>query len=188
MEQYQVIFKGTTSMSKTNVTTLKKYLDQLSKQALIAEISDLFVKFDYVNDYYAAKLNPVDAERVLQKYKTVLKDEFFPSRGFGTLRASVAKKAISDYKKVAGDPHGLADLMLFYIEMGVKFVYIYGDIKEIFYTSMESMYAKVLELLFKQGMQEQFQDRCEKLVRNAGGIGYGLHDTFVILYRQYYGE
>ena len=83
-------------MKKTTVTELKHYLKQHSKEELIKEIADLFAKFDYVKDYYETKIHPENTEPVLKKYKKTIKDEFFPSRGFGKLRASVVKKAIPD--------------------------------------------------------------------------------------------
>jgi hypothetical protein len=55
-------------------------------------------------------------------------------------RGSVARKAVSDYKKVSASKFGLADVMLYYVEMGVQFTNAYGDIDEAFYNSMESMY------------------------------------------------
>ena len=169
-------------------TTREDVIQKLNslEQELIKEIADLFAKFDYVKDYYETKIHPKSTEPVLKKYKKTIKDEFFPSRGFGKLRASVVKKAISDYKKVSGDPHGLANLMLYYVEMGTKFIHSYGDIKEVFYDSMENTYEKTLELIFKHKMQDEFQDRCYKVVERSKGTGYGFYDTLSILYQQYY--
>ena len=41
------------------------------------------------------------------------------------------------------------DIMLFYIEQGVKFTLAYGDINEAFYSSMEGMYEKALSAMNK---------------------------------------
>ena len=53
---------------------------------------------------------------------------------------SVAKKAISDFKKLSDSPLNNADIMLHYVENGVQFTDAYGDIDERFYTSMENMF------------------------------------------------
>ena len=92
---------------KLTVTALKSHLKKQSPDALLDDIVDLFSKFKDVREYYIFKLNPTQSEEVLKKYKKIVEDEFFPSRGFGKLRASVVKKAIADYKKIGNDQHGL---------------------------------------------------------------------------------
>lgn len=173
-------------MKKMSKTILKQYLTQRSKDQLIDDIADLFIKFSVVQDYYQAKMHPVDEEQLLKKYKAVIEREFFPSRGFGKARRSVARKAISDYKKVSGDPVGLADLMLFFVETGVRFTNEYGDIDEPFYNSMESMYQKALQHIFKYDLQYHFDDRCQKIVSQSAHTGWGFHDTLSELFFEYY--
>ena len=104
-----------------SLTTLKQYLKTCSKEELIGDITELFKKFPVVKDYYQVKLNPQDNTQVAEKYKKIIKDEFFPARGFGKARLSVARKAVNDYKKLAVNPTNIANMMLFYVEQGVKF-------------------------------------------------------------------
>ena len=101
-------------MKEISLKNLKEYLKQRSNEELINEISGLFTKFEYVKDYYQAKLGQNDAQ-VLQKYKDIIEDEFFPTRGFGKARLSVARKAISDYQKMSPSSEGLADIMIFFV-------------------------------------------------------------------------
>lgn len=175
-------------MKKIHLKDLKQYLNQKSKEELINEISDLFGEFENVKDYYATKINPDNAKQVLQKYKDIIKKEFFPSRGFGKARLSVARNAISDFKKVTNSKKELADIMIFYVEIGVEYTNTYGDIDESFYNSMENMYEKALKYIFDQGLQEQFIDRCEKIVKDTSGIGWGFHDTLGDMYYEYFEE
>jgi hypothetical protein len=88
-------------MSEITLKTLKRYLNQQSKEEVIKQIAETFAKFDHVKDYYKGIINPEDNDKVLQKYQTIIKKEFFPDRGFGNARLSIAKKAVSDYKKVS---------------------------------------------------------------------------------------
>ena len=173
-------------MKKISKSTLKQYLEQRSKKQLLDDIADLFTKFSVVQDYYQAKINPVDEEQLVQKYKTVIRREFFPERGFGKARRSVARKAVSDYKKVSGDPVGLADLMLFFVGMGVRFTNEYGDIDEPFYNSMESMYHKAVQHIFKHDLQYHFEDRCRDIVDHSAHTGWGFHDTLSEIYYEFY--
>ena len=175
-------------MSEITLRTLKRYLIQQSKEELIKQIAETFTKFDYVKDYYKGIINPEDNDNILQKYQTIIKNEFFPNRGFGNARLSIAKKAISDYKKVSFSKNGVADIMLFFVEMGVKFTNAYGDINESFYNSMESMYERMLKYITENNIQEKFQARCKKIVDDTRGIGWGFHDGLTDSYYEYFGE
>jgi len=76
--------------------------------------------------------------------------------------------------------------MLFYVEMGVKFINDYGDIKESFYSSGESTYEKAVELIVESEMQEMFEGRCRRIVKEASGSGYGFYDELSYIYKRYF--
>lgn len=165
-----------------SLSTLKQYLKTRSQAELIEDISELFKRIPAVKDYYQVKLNPLAESQVVEKYKKVIEDEFFPARGFGKARLSVARKAVNDYKKVAASPASIADIMVFYVEQGVKFTNEYGDIDEPFYNSMESMYAKALEWMNKYELKDMFYLRCRQIVSDTSRIGWGFHDALGYLY------
>ena len=123
---------------------------------------------------------------LIAKYKAVIEHEFFPARGYGQARLSIARKAVSDYKRISPSIEGLVDLMLFYVEMGVAYTNAYGDINEPFYSSMETMYERAVELIAKLNMQEQFAVRCKKIVRDTAGIGWGFHDALADIYDEHF--
>jgi len=170
------------------IKDLKQYLDTRSMEQLVAEISDMFSKIDSVRDYYQSKLNLGYSAEVSEKYKSSIKNEFFPSRGFGRARLSVARKAVSDYKKVSASKFGLADVMLYYVEMGVQFTNAYGDIDEAFYNSMESMYERAVKYIAQHEMRGQFEDRCRRIVTDTSGIGWGFHDGLESIYEDHFKE
>jgi hypothetical protein len=166
--------------------TLKRYLKHASREQLTAEITDLFSKFDVVKDYYQTKLSPEDDTQVIEKYKALIKNEFFPARGFGQARLSVARKAVSDYKKVCRTKASLADLMLFYVEMGVQFTNTYVDIDEPFYDSMESMYKKAAEFIAENELEEAFERRCKIIVSDTSEMGWGFNEALEDIYEQHF--
>ena len=141
--------------------------------------------FPQVREYYQAKANPPDDSAVREKYKAVIRNEFFPDRGDGKARLSVARKAVADYAKVAGSANGIADVMVYYVETGVEFTVDFGDIDEPFYLSMERMYEAALRHLAKHGLWLQFESRCSRIVNRTSGIGWGFHDTLRDLYEEY---
>ncbi|MEM9542952.1 MAG: DUF6155 family protein [Cyanobacteria bacterium P01_E01_bin.42] len=164
------------------LTTLKKHLKSASKEELIDDISELFKRFSAVKDFYTVKLSPQGDKEVIDKYKKTIEDEFFPKRGFGKARLSVAKKAISDYQKISASPAMLIDIMLFYVEQGVRYTNAYGDINEPFYDSMENMYEKAVKKIGSEGLHGVFHKRCQKIVDETSDIGWGFHDMLAQIY------
>ena len=94
----------------------------------------------------------------------------------------MAKKAISDYKKVCQSQATLIDIMLFYVEQGVKFTNAYGDIDEPFYLSMEGVYQQVVEIIIKANLKDIFEQRCRKIMKDTEDIGWGFHDMLTEIY------
>jgi Family of unknown function (DUF6155) len=167
-----------------SVTTVKKRLASSSKAELIADITELFKRFPAVQDYYQVKLYPSETTNIDKKYKKIIEDQFFPARGYGDAKLSVAKKAISDYKKVCTRADEVADIMLFYVEQGVKYTNAYGDINESFYNSMEGVYEKAIQLIFKYKIQDIFQGRCQRIMEDTSGIGWGFADAMSDIYEE----
>lgn len=170
-----------------SLTTLKRYLKDAPKEELVKDIVELCKQFGSVKEFYQLKLNPEGEAAVVAKYKKIIENEFFPSRGFGEAKLSVARKAVNDYKKVCKNPVNLGDVMVFYVEQGVKFTNAYGDINEAFYMSMESMFGSAVEWIFKHNLQDIFQQRCQKIVTDTRYIGWGFHDTLSEIYQEAYG-
>ena len=102
-------------MSKTNWTQIKKQLQDKTKQELLKEIGTLYQKFPQVKEYYQVQTSGVT--EVLEKYKNIIEKEFIEGkiRGLPKARFKVARKAISDFKKLTKDPDLIADLMLTFV-------------------------------------------------------------------------
>jgi hypothetical protein len=164
------------------LTILKKYFKDCSKEDLEKDITEIFRKYPAIKEYYQTKLLPQANEEIIAKYKKIIENEFFPTRGYGNAKLSVAKKAIADYKKICQFPENLIDIMLFYVEQGVKFTNAYGDINEAFYNSMENMFDKAVELICKEDLKDSFDERCQKIVGDTCDIGWGFYDTLSEIY------
>ncbi len=114
----------------------------------------------------------------LETYRQRVIEQFFPKRGFGKLKLAEARKAIRDYKKAKGSILGTAELLMTYVESGVKFTNQYGDIDERFYSSVESALDELAALLRGEAreMYPRFRDRLTQVEQMTGGIGWGFHD------------
>lgn len=170
------------------INELKRNLKESTKEELIKEIVDLFKKNDFVKDYYDSKYGAENSLSVLIKHKDIIENEFFPKRGDGRARLSIAKKAINEFKKLSQDKTLIAELMIFYVETGVKYTDCYGDIDEPFYLSMESMYERVVKFIVSNNLVAIFNDRCLKIVNDTAGMGWGFHDQLCDIYYSYLSE
>jgi len=169
------------------INDLKKILKELTKEELIKSIVDLYKKNEFVKDYYSSKYADDSNLSVLIKHKDVIDNEFFPARGDGRGRLAVAKKAITEFKKISNDKNSIAELMIFYVETGVKYTECYGDIDEPFYLSMESMYERAMKYIVSNLIGE-FNDRCLKIVNDTTDMGWGFHDQLCEIYYGYIGD
>lgn len=164
--------------------TLKKHLQQFTKEQLIEQINELHKKYKEVKDYYSFCLNP-DEKKTLGKYKAIIYESFYPKRGF-KLNLSQARKAISDFKKLSPSPEHIADAMVYFVECGVLFTNDFGDIDESFYNSMKGMFEDACFFIRKNNFENLFKKRCEKLMEDSSNIGWGFHDFLSDAYYQFF--
>ena len=164
-------------MSKIGIKEIKSHLMQKSPDALLDEVMFLIKTFPQVKEYYQSHLLPIDNTEILSKYKKIIENEFFPTRGFGKLRLVNIRKAISDYKKLNPPLEGLIELKLCYVQQGTQFVNSYGDINENFYGSMETVYEEVCKLVAENNLVDHWIAQLKAVVNASKNIGYGYGDN-----------
>ncbi len=172
-------------MKNITISKLKKSLSGKSENELLDEIINLFKKIPQVKEYYTLAFSEKGEELILDKYKKIVTNEFFPKRGYGKARLSVAKKAINDFKKISDKTPLIIDIMLHYVEQGVDFTDQYGDIDGPFYNSMGKMFEDALELAGKYNLLSFFQKSCEEIV-NGACEGWGFKDGLAETYYEFY--
>ena len=178
-------------MRKSNIVKISDFKNALkgsTKEELIKTVVDLYKKNEFVKDYCTSKYSESDGGELFAKHKGIIEEEFFPDRGAGGVRLSIAKKSITEFKKLSDDKTLIAELMLFYVEIGVKFTECYGDIDEPFYLSMESMFERTLKYMSKNKLLEIFNERCFKIINATVNMGWGFHDGLSETYYSYYEE
>ncbi|MEO8211040.1 MAG: DUF6155 family protein [bacterium] len=162
---------------------IKKELNKLEKSQLIDLISDLYKKEISLKEYFGFYLKP-DEKKLLDEYKSKVKEGFFPKRGFPKL--SISRKAINDFKKFEVSQECVADIMLYYVECGIEFINGYGDDDEHLITSLENAYEKTLKLIDKENLLEKFKERAKSIYEKSDGFGYGFEDIVGDCYSYYY--
>ena len=172
-------------MSKFNLTSLKKQLKFKTQDELIDEIATLYKSFSQVKEYYNSK--NADPREIFENYKNIIEKEFVygKTRGYPKSRISVAKKAVTDFKKLSPKPYLLAELMLVYVESVSGFCTEFGVDVENYYTSSEAMFRDALELLKKIGELKKYQEMAKDIVNNATD-GWGHYDDLKEIYDDFY--
>ncbi len=168
------------------LTDVKKELKKLDKDKLIDLVADLYKKNKSVKEFFDFYVNP-DEKELFNKYRNIVIEAFYPRRGY-SYKLKDGKQAISDFKKLGPSADLLADLMLIYVETGVKFTNDFGDVDEGFYSSLETTYVAALKLMKKENLLVRFADRAGKVVTDTSGIGWGFHDYLGDVHSDFYDD
>lgn len=166
------------------LTDIKRELKKLDKDKLIDLVAELYKKNKSVKEFFDFYVNPNERE-LFEKYRDKIFEAFYPKRGYN-YNLKDGKKAISDFKKLGTSTDYLADLMLFYVETGVKFTNDFGDSNETFYRSLATTFVNSLTLMRKENLLDKFEDRVGKVVDDTSGIGWGFHDYLVQVWIDFY--
>ncbi len=166
------------------LTDIKKELKKLDKNKLIDLVADLYKKNKSVKEFFDFYVNP-DERALFEKYRIKVFEAFYPKRGYN-YKLKDGKQAISDFKKLGTSADLVADLMLFYVETGVKFTNDFGDINESFYNSLATTFVDSLSLMRKEKVLGKFEDRVSKIVADTSGIGWGFHDYLFQVWIDFY--
>lgn len=169
-------------------TAFREYLKNSTRPQLERDLADIFKTFPDVREYFQMRLLSNGMDISLARAKAIISDEFYPKRGFGKARASVARNAIASFSRLAPSSEALADLLLHHVEIGAAFTKDFGDIDEPFYLSIERSFERALALLRTMKLRKRFHKRCEKIVSVTDGMGWGFHDTLADLYYETYGD
>lgn len=171
-------------MAKSIKRDLNKYLDSLDKKALQAEIKKLYSRLPSVKQYYELELSG-DTTAKVEQVKAKIKDEYFPSRGFGKARNAVSKKYISEFRRISVFKKDIIDLLLYRCEMMIDFTLAYGDIDEPFYNSLATSYQDACKLIRKEMLVDEYQPYCKELMQKVSDLGWGIYDDLHYIYTEY---
>ena len=168
------------------LTNIKKELSKLDKDKLISLVTEIYKKSKSAKEFLDFYVNPNEIE-LFKKYKDKILEAFYPKRGYN-YKLKDGKQAISDFKKLGSSLELLADLMLFYVETGIRFTNDLGDINESFYKSLATSFMESLRLMKKEDLLGRFEARVEKIVDDTRGVGWGLHDCLMQAWMDFYPE
>lgn len=156
---------------------LKKYLSELDKDALTAQLMELYERFPAVKEYYDFAFNPKE-DRLVQEAKSKISNEYFPlKRKRPKARRSIAQKYIKRFVTLGVDAHLVADIMLFNLEVAQKFSE-HKNMPEAFFKSMYNSYAEALPYIATHGMLSEFRDRIREIYQRVTTESWPNEDDF----------
>lgn len=141
---------------------LKQYLGDLKKKELEEQVLDLYLRFPVVKEYYDFVFNPKE-DKLVQQAKTKIANEYFPvKRKKAKARRSVAQKFIKHFIKLGVDPHLIADVMLYNLEIAQLFSKE-KNVPDAFYKSMLNSFNEAVKHISINGLLPVFKERIVKI-------------------------
>ena len=167
------------------ITDFRKYLQSLSKEEMEDELINLVKSYRDVKEYFSLKVNPENGEEIFLKYKENIKNQFFTKKFYGNPNFREIRGYYSAFKKVSKNIEYLIELMLYTVELAMKYLDEVGDSEERFYDSTCNIFDDVCLLIRKNKLEEQYIDKCRKIVESSDDKGYGLYDSMSDIFNDY---
>ena len=156
---------------------LKKYLTELKKKELEEQLMDLYTRFPVVKEYYDFIFNPKE-DKMVQEAKAKISNEYFPlKRRRPKARRSVAQKYIKHFIKLGVEPHLIADVMLYNLEVAQTFSQ-HKNVPDAFYKSMLNSFNEMVQFVSLNELLPNFKDRLIKVYEKTQEQDWGLSEGF----------
>jgi hypothetical protein len=162
---------------------VKSLLKSRNDVALLGLLRDLYELSEENRHFIQAKLT-CDTS-TLRPYLEAVEKALYPDVYRNQpVRLGEARRAIAEYKKATKDGDGTLELMLRFVECGTEFTAEFGDIDERFYSSLSSMFARVVDAvgLLPAATQRPRVERLCQVVERARAVGWGYHDEIADLF------
>ena len=141
---------------------LKKYVTELKKRELEEQLLDLYTRFPVVKEYYDFIFNPKE-DKMVQEAKAKISNEYFPlKRKRPKARRSVAQKYIKHFMKLGVEPHLIADVMLYNLEIAQTFS-LERNVPESFFKSMLNSFTEMVQFISLNGLLPNYKERIVKV-------------------------
>ena len=146
---------------------LKKYLTGLDKEQIEEQLLALYDKFPDVKTYYDFVFHPKE-EKMVGEARVKISNEYFPAKTRrAKLRRSTAQKIIKHFLMLGVEPHAVADVMLFAIEVAQKYTARREVRSTTFYKSMHKSFEQAVDYTIAQGIVGDFNDRITSIAERA---------------------
>jgi len=161
--------------------SLKRY-DQIELINLLKEVHDLS---DETKLFLETRILQLPPSTSLKPYKNKLRKALQADPQYNDeIDWDTAEQVIMNYRLASGDEEGLAELLVYYVEVANQFTLEYGDINEDYYESVENSFQRAVDHLLSMDKTQidKLKTRLKKVVDSAKNIGWGYHDTLTDIF------
>jgi len=156
---------------------LQKYIKELKKKELENQLLDLYLRFPVVKEYYDFVFNPKE-DKLVQTAKTKISNEYFPlKRKRPKARRSVAQKLIKHFNKLGVEPHLIADVMLFNLEIAQSYSFE-RNVPDSFFKSMSNSFTEAVHFVAVNGLLADFKNRILKIYTTTQDENWPFKEEF----------
>ena len=177
-------------MAKKNTgpswSDVKAELINADRDAFLLIIKDLYAASKQNQLFLHTRLGLGDD--ALKPYKVMIDRWLWPDiLSNQDTSISKAKKAITDYKKAAGKPEAILELMIFYCEQAIGFAASIGFQDEVYFEALIRMFEQALKQLstLPENLQGKQRERLIGVVGATRDFGYGVYDDLSDLLSKY---
>lgn len=161
-----------------SIKSLINNLEPDELREVIVELCNLTKKNRQFLHLYLQSSHAVNIDTIVKEAKKKIYSHFYGRSTFPKIDLANARKAVNEYSKVLKEyPVHVAELKLYYVEVGTELTNNYGDMHEGFYSSLESMFESFCKHIIKHPIYfNRFKDRIRDLKSACKGIGWGYRD------------
>ncbi|MDA8685396.1 DUF6155 family protein [Robiginitalea sp.] len=136
---------------------LKKYLQELDKEALAEQLLELYEKFGDVKAYYNFVFNPKEDVLINDAKARIAKEYASRGKRRPKARRSVAQKYFRQFEVLGVHPALVADLMAFNLDLMLGYERRY-NCSEVFYKSILKAFKDLIGVVRYNGLNSEFSD------------------------------
>lgn len=168
---------------KPTVRELRHYLAAMPVDDLVEEIISLYTSYESVGEFYTLRLHGSYSQEVLDRYKERITNAFFsPGSRPRPAQIAVARRALSDYQKIAAAPEAIAEIMIHYVDISVAYMCRVSSFSDSLYTSTDTMFADAITFIMAHSLLAQFAGRCRAILQQSHESYWNFSDRVMELY------
>jgi hypothetical protein len=169
-----------------SIKALLKDLEPEELQEVIVELCNLSPKNKQFLELYLQGSEAADLTSIVEEAKMEIHGSFYGRSQFPKLDLRSARKVVTEYTKLLKNyPERIAELKLYYVEIGTSVTKEYGDMYEGFYNSLVSMFRSFCKDVTKYtDSYHHFEKKIRMLQSVTSQMGWGYGDDIADLVEQ----
>jgi hypothetical protein len=163
---------------------LRKELTELEKPAIIHHLLEVYKRYPEVKEYFDFYVDP-DEDELLEKYKAMVHEGFYPSRG-KRLKLYRSRKAMNAFKKLVISEEAVASLLLYFPQVAVMYAREQRVSGEAYYTRIETSFRQALEFMSSTGQLSDFRTQAQALVDRCEPFPWHCSVHMTTIFRHFF--